>query len=212
MAGAVVPQVARSLEMSDKTLANWVAKARKGVALLNRQPSVPVERMRCRECAAAPGERPSEDGEGDSKKGGGVLREGVAVKYAWIEENRDEFEVTMMCQLLGVSRSGFHASTPDGMWNGTLKVECVNGARFRREPRRRGPSSRTSAATTRNDFIRVTSCPVSSSGSPRRGAIGQLTANRAVKEKTRCPPPAGRFVASDRPVRLSTTLAGSWRP
>jgi len=43
--GRSVPQVARSLEMSDKTLANWVAKARKGVALLKRQPSVPVSDM-----------------------------------------------------------------------------------------------------------------------------------------------------------------------
>jgi len=32
------------------------------------------------------------------------------VKYAWIEENRDEFEVTMMCQLLDVSRSGLYAA------------------------------------------------------------------------------------------------------
>jgi len=37
-----VPQVARALEMSDKTLANWVMKARKGQPLLKRAPTQPV--------------------------------------------------------------------------------------------------------------------------------------------------------------------------
>jgi len=37
-----VPQVARLLEMSDKTLANWVMKARKGQLLLKRTPAQPV--------------------------------------------------------------------------------------------------------------------------------------------------------------------------
>ena len=40
--GRSVPQVARSLEMSDKTLANWVLKARKGQPLLKRSPAQPV--------------------------------------------------------------------------------------------------------------------------------------------------------------------------
>jgi putative transposase len=30
------------------------------------------------------------------------------VKYAWIEENKDSFEVRTMCDLLGVSRSGYY--------------------------------------------------------------------------------------------------------
>jgi len=34
--------VARSLEMSNKTLANWVYRARKGQALVKRQPPQPV--------------------------------------------------------------------------------------------------------------------------------------------------------------------------
>ena len=37
-----VPQVARALEMSDKTLANWVSKARKGRPLLKRAPLQPL--------------------------------------------------------------------------------------------------------------------------------------------------------------------------
>jgi len=32
------------------------------------------------------------------------------VKYAWIEANRDSYSVALMCQLLGVSRSGLHAA------------------------------------------------------------------------------------------------------
>jgi transposase InsO family protein len=32
------------------------------------------------------------------------------VKYAWIEAHRDSYQVTMMCRLLGVSRSGVHAA------------------------------------------------------------------------------------------------------
>jgi transposase InsO family protein len=31
------------------------------------------------------------------------------VKFQWIQDHLDEFEVAMMCQLLGVSRSGFYA-------------------------------------------------------------------------------------------------------
>jgi putative transposase len=32
------------------------------------------------------------------------------VKYAWIEAQRDSYEVTKMCELLGVSRSGWYAA------------------------------------------------------------------------------------------------------
>ena len=32
------------------------------------------------------------------------------MKYAWIEAERDSYSVTLMCQLLGVSRSGLHAA------------------------------------------------------------------------------------------------------
>jgi hypothetical protein len=32
------------------------------------------------------------------------------VKYAWIGERRDSFPVALMCQVLGVSKSGYYAS------------------------------------------------------------------------------------------------------
>jgi transposase len=44
--GRSVPQVARSLEMSDKTLENWVGKARRGQPLLKRSPAQPVDEVR----------------------------------------------------------------------------------------------------------------------------------------------------------------------
>jgi len=40
--GRSLAAVARSLEMSNKTLANWVYRARKGQALIKRQPAGPV--------------------------------------------------------------------------------------------------------------------------------------------------------------------------
>ena len=40
--GRGLAAVARSLEMSNKTLANWVTLARKGQALIKRQPTRPL--------------------------------------------------------------------------------------------------------------------------------------------------------------------------
>ncbi len=41
--GRSLPQVARSLEMSHKTLANWVARGKKGQPLLKRPVAHPVD-------------------------------------------------------------------------------------------------------------------------------------------------------------------------
>jgi transposase len=43
--GRAMAAVARSLEMSSKTLANWVYLARKGQALVKRQPLEPVSEL-----------------------------------------------------------------------------------------------------------------------------------------------------------------------
>jgi putative transposase len=40
-------------------------------------------------------------------KSDGILRQGVAVKYAWIDANRDRYDVSRLCRLLYVSRSGY---------------------------------------------------------------------------------------------------------
>ena len=43
--GRSMPSVARSLEMSTKTLENWVYRARKGQAVVKRQPVRPVTEL-----------------------------------------------------------------------------------------------------------------------------------------------------------------------
>ena len=43
--GRSLSAVARSLEMSNKTLANWVLRARKGEALIKRVPTQPVTEL-----------------------------------------------------------------------------------------------------------------------------------------------------------------------
>ena len=43
--GRGLTTVARSLEMSSKTLANWVYRARKGQALVKRKPAQPVSEL-----------------------------------------------------------------------------------------------------------------------------------------------------------------------
>jgi transposase len=43
--GRTVAEVARALEMSDKTLWGWIYKARKGQALLKREPAKPVSEL-----------------------------------------------------------------------------------------------------------------------------------------------------------------------
>jgi transposase len=43
--GRTMTAVARSLEMSNKTLANWVYRARKGQALVKRQSAQPVTKL-----------------------------------------------------------------------------------------------------------------------------------------------------------------------
>ena len=43
--GRGIAAVARSLEMSSKTLANWVYRARKGQALIKRQPTKPISEL-----------------------------------------------------------------------------------------------------------------------------------------------------------------------
>ena len=43
--GRSIPQVARSLEMLPGTLGNWVARTRKGEALMKRAPRQPVSEL-----------------------------------------------------------------------------------------------------------------------------------------------------------------------
>ncbi len=51
-----------------------------------------------------------------------MLREAVHV-YAWIEQRRDSYCVTLMCELPGVSRSGVHGARTAGIGAFTARVE-----------------------------------------------------------------------------------------
>jgi len=46
---------------------------------------------------------------GNFKKSGGVLRQGAAVKFAFIQEHLGAFRVETVCQVLEVTRSGYYA-------------------------------------------------------------------------------------------------------
>ena len=96
--------------MSNKTLANWVYRARKGQALVKRAPAQPASELEAELSRLRQENARAEGGEGDPKKSGGVLCEGVDVKYAWIEKHRHTYSTTMMCELLSVSRSGLNAA------------------------------------------------------------------------------------------------------
>ena len=43
-----------------------------------------------------------------TKKGYSVLCKGMQVKYAWISEHQNEFSVSAMCNIMGLSRSSYY--------------------------------------------------------------------------------------------------------
>src|SRR5258708_27920612 len=49
----------------------------------------------------------AEEENGNRKKSSGVIREGIVVKYAWIDGERDFFPLRSMCGVLEVSASGY---------------------------------------------------------------------------------------------------------
>src|SRR5262249_8431576 len=59
--------------------------------------------------APAPGREPAAPGGArDFKKSDGLLREGVVVRYQFIEAHRDRWSVRLMCAVLGVSPAGYY--------------------------------------------------------------------------------------------------------
>jgi transposase-like protein len=105
--GVGLAEVARRLDLPAKSLANWVRAARAGKRVDEQrvQPVSDLEaensRLRAENARLKMGAR--------SCEGGGVLREGCAVRYAFIEAHRTRYPIQAMCELLGVSRSGYHA-------------------------------------------------------------------------------------------------------
>src|SRR4029434_7590503 len=64
--------------------------------------------------AAASRERKSQDGDRDFKKSGHLLRSGIEVKYAFVENNRRQYGVPALCEALQVSRSGYYVARQRG--------------------------------------------------------------------------------------------------
>jgi hypothetical protein len=48
-----------------------------------------------------------EDGARDRNKSGGVLRAGIVVKYAWIDDQRAFYQLSSLCGVLSISVSDF---------------------------------------------------------------------------------------------------------
>ena len=102
---------AKRLGIPDSSLWNWIRLSRAGRLTAADGAAVPVKRS-VTEVEAENGrlrrELASTKLDLDIvKKSGGVFREGVAVKYAWIDEHRDQYSVTRMCRQLEVSRTGY---------------------------------------------------------------------------------------------------------
>ena len=57
------------------------------------------------------GEPQAPHGARDFKKSDGVLREGAAVRFAFIRDHKGHFPVAVLCDVLQVSRSGYYAWT-----------------------------------------------------------------------------------------------------
>ncbi|MDF0676354.1 MAG: IS3 family transposase [Nitrospira sp.] len=104
-----IPEAARRLTMSGKTLERWVCRARQGqLATLgeSRRPVTELEaevsRLK-RDLAEARMERDI------LKKATGVLCEGAAARYALMRTLRHQYPLRLLCRVLDVSRSGYYA-------------------------------------------------------------------------------------------------------
>ncbi|ASW04334.1 IS3-like element ISBxe1 family transposase [Paraburkholderia aromaticivorans] len=104
--GQSMAAVAKILGISPKTLHNWV-KADAAGKLNGAGKQVSPEQM---EIARLRAELARVKMERDIlEKGHGVLCKGVGMKYAWIELHSRQWPVSLSCQVLGVSPSGYHA-------------------------------------------------------------------------------------------------------
>lgn len=105
-AGQSMAAVGATLGVADQTIHNWVKAEREGrLGGADMKPVSPeqMELARLRAEVARP-----KDGARHSKKGSGVLRKGIDVKYAFIERNRHRWPVSVLCEVLEISPSGYH--------------------------------------------------------------------------------------------------------
>ncbi|WP_264612595.1 IS3 family transposase [Sphingobium sp. B11D3B] len=106
--GGAAAQAARDLDVHANVLRKWIREAEgdPGSAFPGhgnlRPEQLEIERLR-RELARMKAERDI------LKKAGGLLCEGLDMRFAFIAKHRGIWPVSWICEALGVSRSGFHA-------------------------------------------------------------------------------------------------------
>lgn len=102
--GQAVSVTAKVLGIPSQTLDNWVRLSNKGQLKGAGDKPVSPEQM---ELARVAMER--DILKKHLKKSGGVLRAGITVKYAWIAKHKTQWPVTLACEVLEVSASGYFA-------------------------------------------------------------------------------------------------------
>lgn len=102
--GQSMAEVSRSLVLVEQTLFNWVKASREGQWCGQQAGERRANGNQPASCRVGP----RQDGALHLKKGHGVLRERVAVKYAFIQRQRSNWPVSVMCEVLGVSPGGYH--------------------------------------------------------------------------------------------------------
>ena len=103
--GVSQAEVARRLGISLTTLSGWCCSAGRGSSTRRAQAR---ERQGPGDRAAKARERRAEDGARHPAKGGGVLRQGKPVRYAFIRQERVNYPIRPLCRAMQVSVSGFY--------------------------------------------------------------------------------------------------------
>jgi len=104
-AAAGVAKAARELGVVEQTLRNWVKAAKAGKLNAGGKDVTP-EQM---ELSRVRAENARLKMENEILKSGGVLREGCAVRYAWLDGERKRYPLPLLCETLEVSISGYRA-------------------------------------------------------------------------------------------------------
>ena len=106
-AGRTPGELSQEFEPSDQTIRNWVDQAR-----CRCRPQGGSNHRRTR--GVAPGEPDPSGGEGDPGKSSSLVRRGdridTAEAFGFVKANQATHSVRRMCELLGVSPSGYYAS------------------------------------------------------------------------------------------------------
>ncbi|TRW95638.1 IS3 family transposase [Paracoccus sp. M683] len=106
--GVAVAQAARDLDLAESVLRRWMREA--AAAPVTAFPGNGQQRAELAEIAVLKKEVAKLKAERDIlKKGRGILREGSDLRFAFITKHRHIWPVSWLCEVLEVSRSGFHA-------------------------------------------------------------------------------------------------------